>query len=137
MIRLSNLVEGRDIDIQYTGLRPGEKLYEELFDADVEAMEATEHPKIMAARPEAIGLDATQVVEQLGRIVNSPANVVRQVLASLVPHYEPGSSGVPATIRVGGAEVPEPTVVVAGRIGPDSPRPGHRPEVVEPSLAAA
>jgi len=136
MIRLSNLVEGRDIEIQYTGLRPGEKLYEELFDADVEAMEATDHPKILAARPEAIGLDATQVVEQLGRIVNSPANVVRQVLASLVPHYEPGSSGVPATIRVGG-EVPEPTVVVAGRIGPDSPQPVRRPEVAEPSLAAA
>ncbi len=139
MIRLSNLVEGRDIEIQYTGLRPGEKLYEELFDADVEAMEPTDHPKIVAARPEAIGLDATQVVEQLGRIVNSPANVVRQVLASLVPHYEPGSSGIPATIRVGGAEVPEPTVVVAGRIGPDSPRPVRLPEVVEPSrtLAAA
>ncbi len=118
MIRLSNLVEGRDIEIQYTGLRPGEKLYEELFDADVEAMEATDHPKIVAARPEATGLDATLVIDQLGRIVNSPAHVVRQVLASLVPHYEPGSIGVPATIRVGGDEAPDPAVVVAGRIGP-------------------
>ncbi|MFM8498018.1 MAG: polysaccharide biosynthesis protein, partial [Planctomycetia bacterium] len=36
MVRLSGLVEGRDIEIQYTGLRPGEKLYEELFDADAE-----------------------------------------------------------------------------------------------------
>jgi len=137
MIRLSNLVEGRDIEIQYTGLRPGEKLYEELFDADVESMEATEHPKIVVATPETQDLDVRRVIDQLGRIVNSPAHVVRKVLASLVPHYEPGWTGVPATIAVGGADLPEPSVVVAGRIGPDSPWPARLGESAEPSRALA
>ena len=37
VIRLSGLIEGRDIDIEFTGLKPGEKMHEELF-------MATEHP---------------------------------------------------------------------------------------------
>ncbi|MCP9447162.1 MAG: polysaccharide biosynthesis protein [Nitrospira sp.] len=48
MIVLSGLVPGRDIQIVYTGLRPGEKLYEELFEAG-EQVEPTAHPKIHCA----------------------------------------------------------------------------------------
>ncbi len=40
---------GRDIEISYTGLRPGEKLYEELFH-DSEQLESTDHEKILLAR---------------------------------------------------------------------------------------
>lgn len=49
MIRLSGCVPGRDIEICYVGLRPGEKLNEELFYAN-EAMAPTCHPKILQAR---------------------------------------------------------------------------------------
>ncbi|RKQ42320.1 FlaA1/EpsC-like NDP-sugar epimerase [Roseivirga pacifica] len=49
MIQLSGLEEGRDIEIVFTGLRPGEKLYEELLD-DAENNLATHHPKIMIAQ---------------------------------------------------------------------------------------
>ncbi|HEY9116355.1 MAG TPA: nucleoside-diphosphate sugar epimerase/dehydratase [Roseivirga sp.] len=49
MIQLSGLVEGKDIDIVFTGLRPGEKLYEELLDEDENNL-ATHHPKIMIAQ---------------------------------------------------------------------------------------
>ncbi len=49
MIKLSGKVPGEDIDIVYTGLRPGEKLYEELFHAS-EALESTTHEKILLAR---------------------------------------------------------------------------------------
>ena len=49
MIRLSGLVPGQDIVISYIGLRPGEKLFEELF-YDNEGKDSTEHPKILLAR---------------------------------------------------------------------------------------
>ena len=48
LIRLSGLEVGRDIEIQYTGLRPGEKLYEELFLAG-EEYHTTAHPKLRIA----------------------------------------------------------------------------------------
>lgn len=48
MIVLSGLVPDRDIQIVYSGLRPGEKLYEELFD-DTEQVEPTSHAKIRRA----------------------------------------------------------------------------------------
>ena len=49
MIRLSGLVPGVDIDIKYTGLRPGEKLYEELLN-DAENTLPTHHEKILIAK---------------------------------------------------------------------------------------
>jgi len=49
MIRLSGLVPGVDIDIKYTGLRPGEKLYEELLN-DAENTLPTHHDKILIAK---------------------------------------------------------------------------------------
>ena len=49
MIQLSGLKEGQDISIVYSGLRPGEKLYEELL-SDKESTLSTHHPKIMIAR---------------------------------------------------------------------------------------
>jgi len=49
MIRLSGKIPGQDIDIIFTGLRPGEKLYEELFH-EKEALQSTNHEKILLAR---------------------------------------------------------------------------------------
>ena len=49
MIRLSGFVPGKDIEIVYTGLRPGEKLFEELL-SDHELTKPTHHPKIKIAR---------------------------------------------------------------------------------------
>lgn len=48
MIQMAGLVPGQDIEIRFTGLRPGEKLYEELLD-DGEGVIATHHPKIQKA----------------------------------------------------------------------------------------
>ena len=56
MIRLSGKVPYRDIDITITGLRPGEKLYEELFH-DQEQLEHTAHAKIFLARHRKVDWD--------------------------------------------------------------------------------
>ncbi|MFC1750728.1 polysaccharide biosynthesis protein [Pseudomonadota bacterium] len=49
MIRLSGKIPGKDVEISYTGLRPGEKLFEELFH-DLESLSETGHEKIMLAQ---------------------------------------------------------------------------------------
>jgi len=87
MIRLSNLQEGRDIEIRYSGLRPGEKLYEELFTANEELL-TTAHPKIKSARIMALGVDqADQVIEQLEGVMHRPGDEIRVLLHQLVPEY--------------------------------------------------
>jgi FlaA1/EpsC-like NDP-sugar epimerase len=48
-IRLSGLTPGRDIDIQFTGMRPGEKLFEELY-LHSETVEPTSHPKVFCLK---------------------------------------------------------------------------------------
>jgi len=49
MIQLAGLIPGKDIAIKYTQLRPGEKMYEELF-KESEQLAPTDHPKILRAK---------------------------------------------------------------------------------------
>ena len=93
MIVLSGLVPGKDIEITYTGLRPGEKLYEELFE-DSERVESTAHPKINRA------VGGPVPVEELDRWldglqVSLPACGEDELvldLKRLVPSFRPGVS---------------------------------------------
>ena len=87
MVRLSNLEVGRDIEIRYTGLRPGEKLYEELF-TEHEKLLDTAHPKIYSAEIKAVGIENTDaVIEQLTTVLHRPADEVRTLLHQFVPEY--------------------------------------------------
>jgi FlaA1/EpsC-like NDP-sugar epimerase len=89
MIRLSGLRAGEDIEIEFAGLRPGEKLYEELH-ADGEKHLPTRHSKIMIADRER--RDAEKIadaVEQLERLANAPQSLVLQCLRRLVTEYVP------------------------------------------------
>jgi FlaA1/EpsC-like NDP-sugar epimerase len=66
MIKLSGLTIGRDIQIKYTGLRPGEKLYEELLN-DLENTIPTYHSKIMIAKVRDYNFD--EVSEKFNELI--------------------------------------------------------------------
>ncbi|NOQ24753.1 MAG: NAD-dependent epimerase/dehydratase family protein [Bacteroidales bacterium] len=66
MIKLSGLTIGRDIQIKYTGLRPGEKLYEELLN-DLENTIPTYHSKIMIAKVRDYNFD--EVCEKFNELI--------------------------------------------------------------------
>ncbi len=87
LIRLSGKTE-QDIPIAFTGLRPGEKLYEELL-ANDETSETTPHPKLRVAKTsgqQVVGIDA--VVHWIAQAGPAPASAtVREWLRSQVPEY--------------------------------------------------
>jgi FlaA1/EpsC-like NDP-sugar epimerase len=90
MIRLSGLEVGRDIDITCTGLRPGEKLYEELF-IPGETYQPTEHSKLFIARnaSNAIPLRLEYALDELAsasRYDNQAA--LLHNLRKLVPEFQ-------------------------------------------------
>lgn len=89
MIRLSGLKAGEDIEIQIVGLRPGEKLYEELH-AMGEKHLPTRHPKIMVA--DRRHRDADAVARAIGGLTklaeNRPEEVIEH-LKAMVPEYQP------------------------------------------------
>jgi len=109
LIRLSGFEVGTDIEIQFTGVRPGEKLYEELF-FSTECAAPTVHPKILRAN--SIGYDAGTIaqIESLlaAAQANAPAAELRQLIADIVPDYQRPASAL--------AEAKEP-VLADGRDG--------------------
>ena len=73
LVRLSGLRPYVDIDIQITGIRPGEKLFEELFTAE-EGVDATTHERIFVAKPTA--LDLPLLEETVQALENRPEEIL-------------------------------------------------------------
>lgn len=88
LIRLSGLTEGEDIEIVFSGVRPGEKLYEELFFSGDEVLK-TAHPKIMKARYEPpdlrVYMQIVQLIESATR--NASDAYLRRALEEIVPDF--------------------------------------------------
>lgn len=88
MIKLSGLEPYKDIDIKITGLRPGEKLYEELLN-DSSMTQPTHHPKIMISRLPAG--DFENIKKQIKTIIKTATRhkdrKVVQLLKELVPEF--------------------------------------------------
>lgn len=94
LILLSGKKPGEDIEVVYTGLRPGEKLYEELFH-EAEQLVDTGHPKIMLARSRPIDVASMEgIFADLTQACDTNSEVrLRELLRALVPEQlEPGSS---------------------------------------------
>jgi FlaA1/EpsC-like NDP-sugar epimerase len=90
LIRLSGLVPGKDIQVSYTGIRPGEKLYEEILTAE-EGTNATRHERIYVSKPN--GVNPERLQEDLIYLEKwvSVADRVKVIekLYQMVPKYTP------------------------------------------------
>jgi len=94
MIRLSGLDPDKDIRIMFTGLRPGEKLYEELLTAG-EEIKATLHDKIKIAGIEQQYWKSPleDIEELLGAISEGFSGTIIEKIKEIVPDFQPENGG--------------------------------------------
>ena len=88
LIRLSGYKLGEDIEIKYTGLRPGEKLYEELL-MDEEGLQDTENKLIHIGKP--IEMDEEKFMHQLIKLreaADQDSDAIRSMVKEIVPTYQ-------------------------------------------------
>jgi FlaA1/EpsC-like NDP-sugar epimerase len=133
MARLSGFSPGVDIDIQFTGARPGEKFFEELF-SEVEERRTTVHPKIFEAAQDpkdpALLDQGLAALRQAARLPEGERQ--REMLAwfmKLVPAYRPSATGLGRYRQEPG---PIPAVALAR---PQAPR--ERPLGVSESFSGS
>ena len=87
LIRLSGYEPYKDIDICFTGLRPGEKLYEELL-MDEEGLQKTVNDRIFIGKPIDMDYDRFEKgLQRLGEAALSETADVRELVHDLVPEY--------------------------------------------------
>jgi FlaA1/EpsC-like NDP-sugar epimerase len=93
MIRLSGFKPNEDIEIKFTGLRPGEKLYEELLN-DLENTLPTHHEKIMIAKVRENNYDivSMKIGELQQRLATQNKNEVVYQMKIIVPEFKSKNS---------------------------------------------
>jgi len=101
LIRLYGFEPGQDIEIVYTGIRPGEKLYEELFSSR-EEMAATKHERIFISKKE---MDSNYTginkhIEEWVREKNSNRDEIVKLFAELIPEYQGQQGSDPTNTKV-------------------------------------
>ena len=99
MIRLANKIPGRDVHIVYTGLRSGEKLFEELFHPQ-ESYSSTSHVKIFLAQPRSMSWELlnAQLAKATTAVRDYDEDTLRRCLTSLLPEFAPRDEGAAAEI---------------------------------------
>jgi FlaA1/EpsC-like NDP-sugar epimerase len=88
LVRLSGFEPYEEIDIQFTGIRPGEKLYEELHLSE-EEVSTTTHNRIFVSKPASIKSQELEFgVRKLEKVIDQDNDSITQVLARIVPTYK-------------------------------------------------
>ncbi len=92
MIRLAGLHPDKDVEIRFTGLRPGEKLFEEMFHGS-ERLTPTNHGGLLMARPRMVDMQAVRAAFQELRQATADADEVTamEILSRLVPEFSPSA----------------------------------------------
>ena len=106
LIRLSGLEPGADIEIYFTGPRPGEKLFEELFFKGAHVV-PTDHPKILRARDSEAADHAVETIATLIQAAreNRSESHIRRLLTGLIPEYSANvDTGEYPTLEVEGGD---------------------------------
>jgi hypothetical protein len=130
MIRLSGLELGRDIEIEITGIRPGEKLFEELF-IKGEEYRRTAHDKIVIAcnASSFVPDQLDQLVDQLEAAArHDDVTAISAIFHRLVAEYQPLDKPLP--------EPKLPPTTTAPATAP-APAPATAPKLVPPLVTAA
>lgn len=109
LIRLSGYEPGKDIKIEITGLREGEKLYEELLMAE-EGLKQTMNQKIFVARPMSFDWERlTRELDTLSAAADSyDEALIRRTMQSIVPTYKSAQEVNGQHIREAAQEPPSP-----------------------------
>jgi FlaA1/EpsC-like NDP-sugar epimerase len=106
LIRLSGLVPGKDIEIQFCGIRPGEKLYEEILTSE-EGTNATRHERIFVSKPN--DLNPARFWEDLTYLEKWVSNADRvkvvEKLCQMIPRYTPSEYWRAQLVTAARAEV--------------------------------
>lgn len=95
LIRIHGLEPYKDVDINFTGLRPGEKLFEEILTAE-EGTDTTRHEKIFTARnPNGYNREQIEaILVEFQEVLKEPSlqndSKIRDLLKKYVKHYEEG-----------------------------------------------
>lgn len=106
LIRLSGYEPYKDIDICFTGLRPGEKLYEELL-MDEEGLQKTENERILIGTPIQMDYERFEkALNRLGEAAQNETGNIRQMVCDLVPeyHYKGSDADIAASEAAAGLE---------------------------------
>ena len=99
LIRLCGFEPGKDIDVQFTGIRPGEKLYEEMFFHEEHAV-PTNHPKLLRAKKAGIPEGLMRRIDRLVEATDtSEEDELREMLVALVPDFQREATGSDYTAR--------------------------------------
>ena len=116
LIRSSGLIPDKDIQIKFVGLRPGEKLHEELIGPG-ESVQTTGAEKILKIRPTvhvALATLLDQIVELEKLSIQGTSKALLEILYGVVPNFRPSSlnpeeyqsSGLETAVQVGGVSMP-------------------------------
>ena len=94
MIKLSGLEPDVDIEVDYIGLRPGEKLFEELL-LNEEGITATKYKKIFIAKPTFTDVDVFESeLGELRELLFNSNTEVKDIIKKIVPTYKNGSEAI-------------------------------------------